>query len=188
MGRFSRQLLCRLPDWHNSSDWLCSERGPTRKKCSCAYNCTLERKGFPYDPHPLTHRQGHSSLSGLTQNGKALPATWQRDAQSRLEPGETVLATFEPDLDQRLFFARGLVLLTDRRVLAADEDGRTEEAARADRGKAEGGPLRWQEWPLASDLTLKAQEYGGAGVLELVGPEGRLGHWRYTAGRGPEAQ
>jgi ATP-binding cassette subfamily B protein len=116
-------------------------------------------------------------LSGTTQNGKALPAEWHRDAQSRLEPGETVLATFEPDLDQRLFFARGLVLLTDRRLLAADEDGRPGP-----------GQLHWQEWALGSDITLKAQEQGGAGVLELIGPEGRLGHWRYTAGRASEAQ
>src|SRR5947209_19669266 len=156
MGRFSRQFLCRLPEWHNSSDWLFPVRRPLGKNCSCAYNCVLERKGFPYDLHPLRHRQGGSSLSETTQNGKALPAKWQHDAQSRLEPGETVLATFEPDLDQRLFFARGLVLLTDRRVLAADEDGRTEGASRAGTGKAEGGALRWQEWPLASDTTLTA--------------------------------
>src|SRR5207244_2577629 len=127
---------------------------PLGKNCSCAYNCVLERKGFPYDLHPLRHRQGGSSLSETTQNGKALPAKWQHDAQSRLEPGETVLATFEPDLDQRLFFAPGLVLLTDRRVLAADEDGHP----------GEGHP-RWQAWPLGPDTTLKAQEYGGAGVL-----------------------
>ncbi|MBI1915877.1 MAG: ABC transporter ATP-binding protein [Planctomycetes bacterium] len=177
MGPSRRQFLCRLPQeakWSNSPS---QPRRPTRKTCSRAYNCSLERKGFPYDPHHLTDRQGGSSLNGTTQNGKALPPEWQRDAQSRLEHGERILATFEPDLDQRLFFARGLVLLTDRRVLAADEDGRPG-----------AGALRWQAWPLGPDTTLKAQEYGGAGVLELVGPEGRLGHWRFTAGRGPEAQ
>ncbi|HKB35862.1 MAG TPA: ABC transporter transmembrane domain-containing protein, partial [Gemmataceae bacterium] len=117
-------------------------------------------------------------MAGTPQNGKALPTEWRREAQSRLEPDEKLLATFEPDLDQRLRFSRGLVLLTNRRVLAADTDGRSPDS----------GQVHWQEWPLAPDTSLRAQEHGGAGVLELVGPDGRLAHWRYTAGRGPEAQ
>jgi ATP-binding cassette subfamily B protein len=91
-----------------------------------------------------------------------------------LEPGETVLAWFEPDLDERLYYVDGFVLLTDRRVLAAE-------------APAGGAPPHRQDWPLGPDATLRAAEHAGTGTLELLGPSGRWAYWRYTAGRGPAA-
>ncbi|NSL56251.1 cyanophycin metabolism-associated ABC transporter [Uliginosibacterium aquaticum] len=91
-----------------------------------------------------------------------LPATWQADALARLMPGETVLAALELDLDARLQFARGLLLLTPCRLLACSPD------------------LSWQEWPLAAGLTLRHSDHAGVGSLELVDTSGRLAHWRYT--------
>jgi ATP-binding cassette subfamily B protein len=49
---------------------------------------------------------------------RPLPDRWRADAESRLQPGERLLAALEPDLDAHLRFADGLVLLTDRRLLA----------------------------------------------------------------------
>jgi ATP-binding cassette subfamily B protein len=103
-----------------------------------------------------------------TGDEKPLPPEWRRPVEARLEAGETVLDWFEPDLDDRLAYAPGLVVLTGRRLLAAAGED-------------------WRAFVLAPDLTLNSEEQGGVGRLDLVGPAGRLGHWRYTAGRGPAA-
>jgi ATP-binding cassette subfamily B protein len=97
-----------------------------------------------------------------------LPAAWRPAVEERLEPGETVLAWFEPDLDLNLNFTAGLVVLTGHRLLSAV------------------GP-DWQSLPLAPEDSLRSEEQAGVGTLELIGPEGRRALWRYTAGRGPDA-
>ena len=84
------------------------------------------------------------------------------------------MAWFEPDLGDRLTYARGLVILTDRRVLTAATNGPADLSPRA--------------WALDSDTRLRCEERGGVGTLELTGPSGRLAHWRYTAGRGRDAE
>jgi ATP-binding cassette subfamily B protein len=103
-----------------------------------------------------------------TLDGNPLPLAWRRPVEARLEAGEAVLDWFEPDLDDRLAYAPGLVVLTGRRLLAAAGED-------------------WRTFALAPDMTLNSEEQGGVGRLDLVGPEGRLGQWRYTAGRGPAA-
>ncbi len=90
-----------------------------------------------------------------------------------LADGETLIACFEPDLDRRLHFVPGLVCLTEQRLFAHD---------------SAGAGAGWQSWPLEALASLRAAEQGGAGTLEAVGPDGRLGHWRYTAGRSSAAQ
>lgn len=107
----------------------------------------------------------------------SLPATWCRAAEAHLEPGEHVLAWFEPDLDQGLCFNRGLLILTDRRLLGTDRSS----------GGNEVHPP-WETWTLGPDVTLQTAEQGGAGTLELVGPVGRLAHWRFTIGLSPDAR
>jgi ATP-binding cassette subfamily B protein len=106
-----------------------------------------------------------------SNNHHELPDLWRPALAERLEAGETVLAWFEPDLDERLHYANGLVALTDRRLLAAA-----------------GQPAAWRSFPLPSDATLRAEEHGGVGTLELVGPQGRLAHWRYTVAHAPAAR
>lgn len=105
-----------------------------------------------------------------------LPKTWQTlspeqrsEVEAQLAPGETLLASFEPDLDERLQYAAGFVLLTDRRLLTRAAPG-------------------WQSWPLEGELDLHCVEQRGVGTLELAGPAGRLVQWRYTAGRGSSVQ
>jgi ATP-binding cassette subfamily B protein len=109
---------------------------------------------------------GPDTWSGLPSGRRAL-------VESALTPGERLLGWFEPDLDEQLAYHRGLVVLTDQRVLAASTSGNADEP--------------WQAWPIAADTALQLTESGGAGSLDLLGPTGRLAQWRYTMGRGADA-
>ncbi|HQN12444.1 MAG TPA: ABC transporter ATP-binding protein [Quisquiliibacterium sp.] len=80
-----------------------------------------------------------------------------------MRDGEAVRAVFETDLDGRLRFARGLVLLTDERLLSA-------QASDGD----------WQEWPLRADLSVHLNDHAGVVRLELVDGAARLASWRFT--------
>lgn len=89
-----------------------------------------------------------------------------------LWPDETLLASFEPDLDPCLQYRDGRVCLTDQRLL----------------WRAPESTGVWESKPLVELAGVRATEQGGAGALEAVGPAGRLGVWRYTAARSPAAQ
>jgi ATP-binding cassette subfamily B protein len=89
--------------------------------------------------------------------------------KNRLAVAENVLVTLTVDLDEQLRFASGLVALTDRRLIALESDGT--------------GGEKWREWPLAdAALQLRLSDHSGVGTLDLTGPAGRLGRWRYTLG------
>jgi ATP-binding cassette, subfamily B, bacterial len=77
---------------------------------------------------------------------------------------EKTLATLEIDLDERLNFRSGLLVLTDQHITAGD-----------------------QSWPLSAALTLAHHDHAGVGTLELDDGKGRLARWRYTLGRNPAA-
>ena len=51
-------------------------------------------------------------------NELALPGRWATEIEPQLAAGEKIQAWLEIDLDARLQFANGLVLVTDRRLLA----------------------------------------------------------------------
>jgi ATP-binding cassette subfamily B protein len=89
--------------------------------------------------------------------------------QAVLAPGETLRAVFQPDLDHRLQFCEGMVVLTDRRLLAR-----------------EGAELR--AWPLDQVTRLQARDRGGLGTLEAFGPNARLHCWYHTVGRASAAR
>jgi ATP-binding cassette subfamily B protein len=101
----------------------------------------------------------------------AVPAAWRDALRERLGDGERVLATLEVDLDGRLRFGEGLLVVTDRRV-----------AARAP------GEAAWRDWPLREDLRLRKRDHAGVGTLELVDGRRRLDHWCFTLGRDAAAQ
>ena len=101
---------------------------------------------------------------------QVLPDAWKDDAGSRLQGGETALACLELDLDAQLRFGKGIVVVTDRRLLA-----RT------------GGNTEWQAWPYRQQLRLAHHDHAGVGTLELHDANGRLACWRYTLGHNPEA-
>ena len=89
--------------------------------------------------------------------------------QAVLEPGESLRAIFQPDLDGMLKYAEGLVVLTDRRLISR-----------------EGSNLRI--WPLAQVERLQARDRGGLATLEALGPSARLACWYHTVGRAASAR
>ncbi len=95
-----------------------------------------------------------------------LPDVWRPEVQLQLASGENVLSALEVDLDARLHFAKGLVLLTERRIMA----------------RAPGETV-WQSWPYTHDLALKLHDHAGVGHLELVNQQQRLASWRFTLGQ-----
>lgn len=83
--------------------------------------------------------------------------------KNRLAVAENVLVILSVDLDDQLRFASGLVALTDQRLIALEPGG------------------QWREWPLTdAALELRLSDHSGVGTLDLTGPAGRLGRWRYT--------
>jgi ATP-binding cassette subfamily B protein len=110
-----------------------------------------------------------------TEAWNHLSAALREEVESHLHEGETPRAWFEPDLDARQHYAQGLVVLTDRRLLAVE--GRTASDA--------SPPVvpTVQIWALTDALTLQLRDFDAAGVLELVDASGRLGQWRYTSAR-----
>ncbi len=101
-------------------------------------------------PHPLP---GASENVVTRQPGPDLP----------LAPSEQVVATLEPDLDTRLAFAAGRIVLTDQRLLARS-----------------AGDADWTAWPLGANLSLQHHDHAGVGTLELHDATSRLACWRFT--------
>jgi ATP-binding cassette subfamily B protein len=112
--------------------------------------------------------------------GENAPPAWRAAVEQALEPGERVLAWFEPDLDQRLHFAASVLALTERRLisLAIDANHSGDGAAVAN----------VESWPLTPATKLSRKEHGGAGILELLGSDKRLNFWRFTAARSGAAR
>jgi ATP-binding cassette, subfamily B, bacterial len=108
----------------------------------------------------------HDSLSNL----ESIPAAWRHDIQSQLVDGERVLSWFEPNLDSKMQFGSGVVVLTDRAVIARPPTG-----ARLPQGV-------WQRWSLESIHDMKKQDRAGLGVLELLGQDSLIEVWRFTSG------
>ena len=102
--------------------------------------------------------------------GKSLPDTWRAEVESQLANEEEILAWLEIDLDARLHFTQGLVVVTNRRLLAKG----VEETA-------------WRDWTYRKGLALQRHDHAGVGSLELHDDEARLACWRYTLGHNTSA-
>ena len=92
-----------------------------------------------------------------------LPERWQAALAGALGTGESIIAWLEIDLDEKLHFAPGLVVLTSQRLLA--------KAA---------GDADWQAHPFRTGLKLARHDHSGVGSLELRDDHQRLALWRYT--------
>lgn len=141
----------------------------------------------------------HSNSS--TDTWEQLPADLRGAAEAQLAANETPLGWLELDLDVRLRYARGLLVLTDRRLIDVGPAG--QDAANESAGKLVSPPntrpLQWggvearyadipcRSWPLATIQGLRAKEQAGVGALDLLGADRLLGQWRYTIGRAPQA-
>ncbi|MBU0593880.1 MAG: ABC transporter ATP-binding protein/permease [Gammaproteobacteria bacterium] len=100
------------------------------------------------------------SAASSVQN---LPASTRAEVESQLSGNEEILAWMEVDLDARLHFSPGLLIATNRRLLARSPSETT-----------------WQDWPYRGDLVLLHHDHAGVGTLELHDDQGRLACWRYT--------
>ncbi len=108
---------------------------------------------------------------------ESIPANLRTEIADRLAAGEVLRSALELDLDADLRYARGLLLLTDRRIGSwTPGSGESDEAA-----PPSGGGWRW--WPLDEPVSLECRQHGTVGRLELVGAESRLACWRFTAGK-----
>ncbi len=101
----------------------------------------------------------------LSDSGAAPPGA----SAAPLESDENVVASFEVDLDAGLRFALGRLVLTGRRLLAADAAG------------------QWRAWPLAAPMSLHHADHAGIGTIELHDGMRRVASWRFTLGRNPQA-
>ncbi|HCY15864.1 MAG TPA: ABC transporter [Curvibacter sp.] len=110
----------------------------------------------------------HPAAGELSIN--EIPVDWRQEARSHLQPEENVQAVLEVDLDTQLCFVRGLVVVTDRRLLS--------------RSPGEGG---WQSWDYRSGLALNHHDHAGVGHLDLVDPSGLLASWCFTLGQNLQA-
>ncbi|MGV7210027.1 ABC transporter ATP-binding protein [Oxalobacteraceae bacterium A2-2] len=95
-----------------------------------------------------------------------LPERWRAETQLQLSNGENVVTALEVDLDAQLRFAKGIVVVTTRRILARSP-----------------GASSWDSWSFRPDLVLKHHDHAGVGHLELVDSQGRLAAWRFTLGQ-----
>jgi len=111
-----------------------------------------------------------ASPSSLALAASSLPEAWQSDVAKQLAPGENVLAGVEVDLDAKLHFSKGLVLVTSRRLLARAP-----------------GDAAWRDWPYRGDLALRHHDHAGVGHLDLVDDHGLLASWRFTLGQNLQA-
>jgi ATP-binding cassette subfamily B protein len=99
-----------------------------------------------------------------------LSRSWREQLQMQLHPEENVLATLEVDLDSRLHFVKGLVLVTSERLLSRID-----------------GESDWKQWSYQAGLTLQHHDHAGVGHLNLLDPDGLLATWRFTLGQNLQA-
>ncbi|PHV08471.1 ABC transporter [Janthinobacterium sp. BJB412] len=103
-----------------------------------------------------------SSESSLVE----LPLAWRSDVQAQLSKGENVVSALVVDLDAQLHFSKGIIVVTEGRILA--------RAA---------GQQTWRDWPFRAGMALKHHDHAGVGHLELLDEQGRLADWRFTLGQ-----
>ena len=96
----------------------------------------------------------------------SIPARWQNELSQHIAKGENVLSAFEVDLDHKLRFVKGLVVVTDLGILS-----RT------------AGESEWKEWTYRKDLQLTHHDHAGVGYLQLTDKQGLLASWRFTLGQ-----
>ncbi|MEO6809916.1 MAG: ABC transporter ATP-binding protein [Isosphaeraceae bacterium] len=119
---------------------------------------------------------------------QTLPGSKGAEVAAQLAPGESVLAWFEPDLDSDLNYVEGLVVLTNLRILDWGGHATKPHSLSVVNGNGKARvAAHWQSWPLTAVAEVRAREHAGLGLLDLLGPAGRLAHWRYTISRAPAA-
>ena len=106
-----------------------------------------------------------TTVGAPSQTGSChgLAEHWHGALAQQLQPGEAALAAFSLDLDERLQFGDGVVVLTEHRWLAHLPQANS-----------------WQVWPLTPGLQLRHGDHAGVGMIELLSANARLLHCRFT--------
>jgi ATP-binding cassette subfamily B protein len=87
-----------------------------------------------------------------------------------LDLSENVLARLPVDLDERLHFGSGEIILTNQKLVVISP-----------------GHANWQVWPLDASLHLLHHDHAGAGHLQLTDSNGLLAAWHFTLAHDPAA-
>lgn len=95
-----------------------------------------------------------------------LPEKWNRELNLQLVQDEVVISVVETDLDAKLRFEQGLIVVTNQRLLAKSPND-----------------TQWQSWPYSSGLQMRHHDHAGVGHLELLDDAQLLAHWRFTLGQ-----
>ncbi|MBN1396304.1 MAG: ATP-binding cassette domain-containing protein [Pirellulales bacterium] len=112
-------------------------------------------------------------MNTLNDSWERMPSELRGVVESALAPGESPLVWLELDLDARLRFSPGLVVLTAGRLLAVET--------------AEGRQPQVISWHLEDASGLRAKDLGATGRLELLGSDSLIAYWRFTIGRAAAA-
>ena len=110
---------------------------------------------------PSTHAPALAPAPADSCHG--LAEHWRSALLAQLHAGETALGAFTIDLDDRLHFGDGVVVVTDQRLLAHLPNA-----------------TAWQSWPLRADLRLRHGDHAGVGQIELLDAHARYLHCRFT--------
>jgi len=94
-----------------------------------------------------------------------LPSEWKASALAQLSPQENVLAWLAVDLDAQLQFAKGLLIVTDQRILSANANTADDD---------------WQSWPLQAGWVMEHFDFAGVGTLSLRSNTAQIANWRFT--------
>ena len=135
----------------------------------CAIRAPPRPNGVPFSAcrdHTMT-----DTTLFPTVDERDVPELWRGQIQSRLLDSERILGWIQTDLDHRLHFERGLVAVTNLRLLACRESG-----------------AEWAQWGLQPGLSLRKRDHAAVGTLEIVDGNACLDSWRYTLGHDPSAQ
>lgn len=100
-----------------------------------------------------------------------LPSKWSVIVNRELHADESIEACFEHDLDTSLHFQPGLIVLTQRRLLAWPAPNQA-----------------CQTWSLHTDLQLAMHDQAGVGRLELADTSRLLATWHFSMSRNAQAQ
>ena len=95
-----------------------------------------------------------------------IASQWEADLALQITHDEVILNAVETDLDDRLHFKKGIIVVTNHRLLA--------KAA---------GEAEWKSWLYSKFLKLNHHDHAGVGHLELIDDKSKLAHWRFTLGQ-----
>ena len=92
-----------------------------------------------------------------------IPQAWRSEVTAQLTAGENTVAAVKIDLDANLHFAEGLIVISDRRIIARAP-----------------GEIIWQDWLYRDGLLIKYHDGTGVNYLDLADKTGRLARWNFT--------